>query len=170
MKRIKINLGSGKKYLDGYINCDIVKTIKADKYFDLDKPPYPFQDSFADEVLMDNVLEHVEDVGLVMEEIYRILKNQGILRIYVPYFKSDGAFQDPTHKHYFTEKTMDYFIEEFEYNYYTKIRFVKIKAELFCDNKTSLSKLRLLIPFKNILKYFFFNIFDGIYFELKAIK
>jgi len=169
-KIIKINLGAGKKYLDGYINCDVVTEIKADKYFNLDKPPYPFKDDSADEVLMDNALEHVQEIAPVFGEVYRILKNNGILRIYVPYIKSDGAFQDPTHKHFFTEHTMDYFTKEFDYNYYTKIRFSKVKAELFCDNKTPLSKIRYLIPFKNILKHFLFNIYDGIYFELRAIK
>lgn len=170
MKRNNINLGSGKKYLDGYINCDVVKNIKADKYFDLNKFPYPFNSNFADEVLMDNVLEHVDDVAKVVEEIYRILKPNGLFRIYVPYFKSDGAYQDPTHKHFFTERTMDYFAENFDYNYYTNIRFKKLKSELFCDNKTGLSKIRYIVPFKGILKYFLFNIYDGIYFELQAIK
>ncbi len=105
-----------------------------------------------------------------MEELYRILKKDALLRIYVPYFKSDGAFQDPTHLHYFTETSMDYYSIDFDYNYYSKARYKINKAVLFCANKTFKSKIRKFIPFKNILKFFFFNIYDGIYFELKAIK
>lgn len=89
---IKINLGSGQKYLEGYINCDVVREIKADKYFDLDHIPYPFKDNTADEVLMDNVLEHVQDISKVLSEIYRILKDNGRLRM-CPILKVMGLFK-----------------------------------------------------------------------------
>src|SRR5579864_294813 len=107
MKKIKINLGCGEKYLSGYINCDFVNTVKVDKIVDLNKFHYPFKTSYADEILMDNVLEHLDNIVLVMEELYRVLKKNGTLKIYVPYFKSDGAVNDPTHKHFFSENSMD---------------------------------------------------------------
>lgn len=165
-----INLGCGRKYIEGYINCDIAKSIKADKYFDLNKFPYPFSSGSADEILLDNVMEHLGSIPSVMEELHRILKHKGLLRIYVPYAKSDGAFQDPTHIHFFTEKSMNYFCDGFEFNYYSESRFTLLKAQLLCDNKTRLSKVRGIIPFKSVLKYFLFNIYDGIYFEMAAIK
>lgn len=163
----KINLGCGEKYLPGYINCDISGNVKTDKLFDLNKFPYPFKSDFAEEVLMDNVLEHVDSVVKVMEEVYRVLKQEGILRIYVPYAKSDGAVQDPTHTHFFTENSMNYFSKNNEFNYYTDKKFTLVKAQLFCANKTTKSKVRAFLPFKSILKYFLFNIYDGVYFELK---
>ena len=81
----KYNLGCGKKYIKGYINVDVTRSVKADLYFNLNKFPYPIKKKSADEVLMDNVLEHLDDVVLVMEEIYRILKPGGIVKIYLPY-------------------------------------------------------------------------------------
>lgn len=167
---IKINLGSGGRYMDGYINCDMLSSVKVDKVFNLDNIPYPFKSDYADEIYMDNVLEHLRDLVPVMEEIYRILKNNGRLRIYVPYGKSDWALQDPTHTHYFTERSMDYFCEGFSHNYYTKARYQLIKADLFCESRSFQAKIRNTIPFRNILKYFFFNMYDGIYFELKVKK
>lgn len=168
--KIKLNLGCGKKYIDGYINCDFVSSVKAEKHFNLNNIPYPFPDNFADEILLDNVLEHLIDVTTVMEEMYRLLKKNGVLKIFVPYFKSDGAFNDPTHLHYFSERSMDYYSTDFEYNYYSKARYKIVQANLFCANKSLKSKIRTFIPFKNILKFFFFNMYDGLYFELKAIK
>src|SRR3990172_10401098 len=111
---------------------------------------------------MDNVLEHLDDVVLVMEEIYRILKPGGIVKIYLPYAKSDGALQDPTHKHLFTEKSMDYFRQDDKYNYYTNAKFRILVSKPFNANKTLLSKMRVFIPFKPVLKYFLLNIYDGL--------
>ncbi|KKR11997.1 MAG: Methyltransferase domain protein [Candidatus Woesebacteria bacterium GW2011_GWA1_39_21] len=166
----KYNLGCGKKYIKGYINVDVTRSVKADLYFNLNKFPYPIKKKSADEVLMDNVLEHLDDVVLVMEEIYRILKPGGIVKIYLPYAKSDGALQDPTHKHLFTEKSMDYFRQDDKYNYYTNAKFRILVSKPFNANKTLLSKMRVFIPFKPVLKYFLLNIYDGLYFEMKAVK
>ncbi|OGK09914.1 hypothetical protein A2767_01830 [Candidatus Roizmanbacteria bacterium RIFCSPHIGHO2_01_FULL_35_10] len=167
---IKINLGCGQKYLKGFINTELNKSVKADLYFNLNKFPYPFRNSYATYILMDNVLEHLDNVIKVMQEIHRILKPNGMVKIIVPYFKSDGAYQDPTHKHFFTEKSMDYFSYSGEYNYYTKSRFKILKKEISSSNSTALSKLRYIIPLKSILRYFLFNMFDQLIFELRAIK
>lgn len=165
----KINLGCGKKYLEGYINTDVNRSVKADVYFNLNRIPYPFKKNFADLIRLDNVLEHLDDIPKVMQELHRILKPAGIAEIYLPYAKSDGAFQDPTHKHFFTEKSMDYFTKDFEFGYYSKSKFEIVEKRLFNANKTRLSKLRIIVPFKNILRYFILNIFDGVYFKLRAV-
>lgn len=167
---LKLNLGCGAKYLTGYVNCDVVKTIKADKYFNLEEFPYPFKENSVKEVLMDNVLEHMDDVVGVVDEVYRILRPGGVLKVYVPYGKTDWAFQDPTHKHYFTEKSVNYFLTGSDYHFYTKSDFVLVKCELSLNPKTTIGKVRYLLPFKNILKYFLFNIYDQLYFEIKAVK
>jgi SAM-dependent methyltransferase len=165
----RINLGCGAKYLHGYINCDVLTNVKADKHFDFDVFPYPFQSDFADEIFMDNVLEHLQDVRKVMGELHRILRTGGRLRIIVPYAKSDWAFQDPTHRHFFTEKTMDYFSEGFEYSFYTPYRFKVIRAELASDSVNLRQKLRNLIPFRSILRFFLFNLYDTVQFELEKM-
>lgn len=164
---LKLNLGCGEKYLPGYINCDISPLVKADKYFDLNQFPYPFADESADEILMDNVLEHLDNIVAVMQELYRILAPHGLLKIYVPYAKSDWAFQDPTHRHFFTEQTMAYFCETHPYAYYSPVKFRLLKVKFYAHSYTWRHKLRNLIPFRPILRYFLFNMYDGIYFELQ---
>jgi ubiquinone/menaquinone biosynthesis C-methylase UbiE len=170
MKQIKLHFGCGKKYLEGYINCDMLTTIKTDISFDMNVVPYPFRNNYADEILMDMVLEHVDDVPAVMQETHRILKKNGVVKIYVPYAKSEWAYQDPTHKHFFNEKSMLYFADDYAYNYYTDSRFTILKNTLYTSKDTMLSRMRNSIPFRNILKHFFFNMYDGIYFEMKAVK
>lgn len=166
---MKINLGCGRRYLEGWVNCDVVSTVKADRQFDLNRFPYPFDDGVANEILLDNVLEHLDDVIKVVEECHRILAVGGRLKIIVPYGKTDWALQDPTHKHFFTEKSMDYFRPDFPFNFYTHARFQICEASLYGDRQTILHKLRNALPFKNVLRYFFFNIYDGIRFDLEKI-
>jgi SAM-dependent methyltransferase len=166
---VKINLGCGRKYLEDHINCDVLPSLRADKHFDLEIFPYPFDSESADEILLDNVLEHLTDVIKVMNEVHRILKRGGVVKIIVPYAKSDWSFQDPTHKHFFTEKSMDYFAPDFAYNFYSSCRFEIRKADLIYDNSTIRHKLRNLIPLRSILRYFLYNLYDGVYFEMVKI-
>ena len=166
---MKINLGCGRRYLEGWVNCDVAASVKTDKQFDLNRFPYPFPGQVADEILLDNVLEHLDDVIKVVEECHRILKPGGHLKILVPYGKTDWALQDPTHKHFFTEKSMEYFRPDFPFNFYTQARFNIREARLFGDRTTRLHKLRNALPFKNVLRYFFFNIYDGIRFDLEKV-
>ncbi len=164
---LKLNLGCGGKYLAGYVNCDVLPEVKADRHFDLTCVPYPFETDSVDEVWMDNVLEHLDDLLQVMGELHRILRPGGRLRVLVPYAKSDWALQDPTHKHFFTEQTMHYFCEGWPYNYYVPFRFRLITAKLYGNSDTFRQKLRNLIPFKSVLRYFLYNLYDGLYFELE---
>ena len=166
---LKLNLGCGQKYLPGYVNCDVLPHVRADRYFDLNRPPYPFADGAADEIWMDNVLEHLDDLLAVMAELHRLLRPGGRLKIRVPYAKSDWAFQDPTHKHFFTEQTMHYFCEGWPYSFYVPFRFRLIEARLFGDANNWRQRLRNWIPFKSVLRYFLFNLYDGVYFELEKL-
>lgn len=169
-KYMKLNLGCGNKKIDGYTGVDFIKTAGTDIVHNLNSLPYPFTDSSIEEIIVNNVLEHLDDLIAVMEELHRILKADGILKINVPYAKSDGAFKDPTHKHFFTEKTFQYFTDDYEYNYYSKARF-EIKEIKFITWSNRLGqKVRNLIPFRAFFKYFLLNMYDELYFELRCVK
>ena len=166
---LKLNLGCGEQYREGYVNCDVLPQVKADRYFDLDCFPYPLESDSADEILMDNVLEHLEDIPRVMAELHRVLKPGGRLKLIVPYAKTDWAFQDPTHRHYFTERSMDYFAAGTRYSFYSVPKFSVVKTELVGHTTNWMHKVRNLLPFKFVLRYFLFNIYDVIHFELMKV-
>ncbi|MCD6381657.1 MAG: methyltransferase domain-containing protein, partial [Candidatus Aenigmarchaeota archaeon] len=118
MKKI-LELGSGKKpYLgkkdEKVIHLDIVKLPHVEIVHDLNKFPWPFKDNEFDEIRADNVIEHLDDLVKVMEEIWRILKPKGIVKVWVPYFAHPNAFTDITHKHFFTLHSFDYFDQRTE--------------------------------------------------------
>ncbi len=121
---IRLNLGCGRDVRHGWVNVDKVKLDGVDVVHDLDMFPYPFDDNSVDYILMKHTLEHLDDVVRVMEECHRILKPNGRLEIIVPYYKYKSAFTDPTHRHFFTEQSMDYFLVDSDYdNWYTDKKF-----------------------------------------------
>jgi len=87
----------------------------------------PFNDEEFDEVLAYDIIEHIIDVIPLIEEIYRVLKPKGIVRIRTTNYKFSNAFRDPTHYHFFTDQSFDYFDPSSElfsrYGHISKARF-----------------------------------------------
>ena len=107
---LKLNLGSGGRPLEGYINVDKNSNIPhVNVVHDLDNYPWPFEDNSVNEIVMNQCLEHLLDRNRAMKEIYRILKKGGMAKISVPHFTWQYAFTDPTHKHFFAYNTFFYY-------------------------------------------------------------
>lgn len=94
----KLNLGCGKDIKKGYINVDFEKFPGVDKVYDLNKKPYPFKKNSFKEILMRNILEHLENPYEVMKEIWRIAKPNARIKIRVPHFSSCNVWGDLQHK------------------------------------------------------------------------
>ena len=127
-KRI-LHIGSGSRILPGAETVDILALPGVDVVHDLDVFPWPYEDSSFDLIYGHNVFEHLEDQIATMEEFWRILKPTGRVVLTVPYFRSVDAFTDSTHEHFFTSRSLNYFIDaknsQSEYKYTTKL-FSKI--------------------------------------------
>jgi SAM-dependent methyltransferase len=65
--------------------------------FKVDITDMPFKDEYFDVVLCNHVLEHIDDDGAAMGELFRVLKADGWAILQVP-IDSDRAetFEDPT--------------------------------------------------------------------------
>lgn len=122
-----LDLGCGKRKRPGSVGIDINPNTDADIIHNLNQFPYPFSDSEFDEIYVDNVIEHLEDVFAVMEELRRISRPEGLVTIYVPYFRSHWAFIDSTHRHFFTVDSFSYLdpghIHHRLYNFYSTAEF-----------------------------------------------
>ena len=68
----------------------------------------PFPDETFDHARAFDIIEHVVFVVPLMEEIHRVLKDQGTLFIHTTHYKNPNAFTDPTHFHAFTLESFDY--------------------------------------------------------------
>lgn len=72
--------------------------------------PYPFKSGSAKYILLSHVLEHLDNTGDVLKECHRILSDDGVLEIRVPY-KIQSS--NPFHIRIFDEYSLDYFIYPF---------------------------------------------------------
>jgi SAM-dependent methyltransferase len=96
----------------------------------LDRRPWPFPDDRFEVVHAYDVVEHLDDIVAAMEEIHRVCKHGAVVRIMVPHFSCANAFTDPTHRHYFSVASFNYFTGDNEFDFYTDRRFRKRKAEI----------------------------------------
>ena len=141
MRIKKLNFGCGHDIKKGWINSDISKFKGVDKVFNFNIFPYPFKKNEFNEIYADNILEHLDDITHVMKELHRISKPNGLLRIIVPYYNCFGAYNDITHKHYFSHLSFEPFYKSnTRGNYFIKEKFVLKELRLV---PTRLGKLFL---------------------------
>jgi SAM-dependent methyltransferase len=152
-----LDLGCGSSKKENALGVDSNARVNPDVIHDLNVFPYPFENDSFGEIYMDNSLEHLNEVIPVIEEVYRILKPGGFVKIIVPYFRSLWAFGDITHKKFFTVRSMEMFdtyspiAKKYDY---TKARFI-IEKIVFNENLKNriIKKIILKLANKWPLKY-----------------
>lgn len=108
---MKLNIGSGEKRLEGWVNIDKYPSHPDDREGDLNAR-IDLPDACADEIMLDNVIEHLDDIVHAMKEIRRLLKPGGIVHILTPHYSSDSSWRDPTHKHHLSYFSFDMFCRD----------------------------------------------------------
>ena len=95
---MKINLGSGYKRIDGFLNVDDDPLVSPDFLCNIEKEKLPFDDNSVEEIRAHHIFEHI-GAGFIplMQEIYRVSKHDAILDILVPHHFHDNYYSDPTH-------------------------------------------------------------------------
>jgi SAM-dependent methyltransferase len=143
MDKIKLNLGCSDDLKPGYINidryggepthflnlsdaCFHMVEFRDDVVYAGDiSMRLPFLDGEVDEIYAKDVFEHVDNKDYpgnrgkiwVLNESYRVLKNGGLLEMFVPCVHmrdmsmNPGAFADPTHVSFWTHDDRYYFTE-----------------------------------------------------------
>jgi SAM-dependent methyltransferase len=126
----RLNLGCGTDVRAGYVNLDAASLPGVDVVHDLDVLPLPFEDGAFREIVCQDVLEHVDLVG-VLRECHRILVPGGVLSMRSPHFSSAAAHIDPTHRRAFSIETLDFFASEGRFanrGYYFDFRFSRLAS------------------------------------------
>ena len=127
---IKLNLGSGPRKLEDYINIDIRENVRPDIVADLSQG-FPFKSDLVDEVRAFDFLEHIplgKTIGLI-EEIFRVLKPGGFFEHFTPSTCGRGAFQDPTHVSFWNINSWFYYTNPAWNIYNVKALFGILKLE-----------------------------------------
>lgn len=104
---LKLNLGSRDRNFPGFVSVDIAPP--ADVITDLSKR-WPWADNTVEEVKALQIFEHIADSIHVMNELWRVCMPGALIEMEVPSAsRGAGAFQDPTHKSFWTLNTFQYF-------------------------------------------------------------
>ena len=172
-ERRKLCIGSGNKKREDAVNIDIVSSTGPDICHNLNETPWPLPDHWFEECHAYDVIEHLNDIVATMEEIHRVCRNGATVRITVPHFSCSNAFTDPTHRHYFSCFSLNYFTGEHEFSFYSDRRF-KRKANQIVFASTFVNKIvhRLANRFPAEYERRWAWIFPAwfLYFELEVVK
>lgn len=183
---IKLNLGCGKDLKEEYINLDIVD-YGGNQVHDLNSFPYPFEENYFDEIYASHILEHLNNFHDSISEIYRILKPNGILIVYAPFFLNTKFFGEPDHKIPFSIRTFDNyeyienkklkFYEKWKLkhrtNYEGKAQFEVLEKKFITSHFILLKWMDIIVNIEPVIyERLFAGIFspEEIYFKLRAIK
>ena len=185
MKILDIGCGNSKIKAespnDKVIGIDIAKLKGVNIVHDLEKTPLPFKNDEFDAVVSHHVLEHIRNFIPLMNDIWRITKKEGIVRIKTPFYSSWGQFNDPTHVRFFTPFTFSYFEGDNIYSHEVKkigkkINFKVEKVRInFGIGKSSIMN-RVFNPILNINHRFYCRFFAWIFpaaeieFVLRVVK
>lgn len=113
---LKLNIGSGRRRLPGFLNVDNNENAgDVGVVHDLDSFPWPFEDSSVQEIVMDHALEHLEDTISVILELYRICANGATVTIRTPHFSCNWTH--PGHKRAIGVGLFDHFNQGNEEHY-----------------------------------------------------
>ena len=125
------------------------KIFKADLAVD----PIPFEDNFFDGVCAFDFIEHIPRLIYspsrrysfveLMNEIYRVLKPDGLFFSYTPAFPSAAAFKDLTHVNIITEETFPVYFDNLSRvaSMYGFNGYFQIRDQKWNENETHLMTL-----------------------------
>lgn len=135
----QLNLGCGHDIRPGWVNLDSADLPGVDVVHNLDVLPLPFEDARFDEIVCQDVLEHVELVP-VMAELHRIVAPGGRLHIRVPHFTARTAYSDPTHRRVFAIDTFSFFVSDalLDRGYYFDFHFASVERAAITFHATRL--------------------------------
>ncbi|HEY3830260.1 MAG TPA: methyltransferase domain-containing protein [Solirubrobacteraceae bacterium] len=124
-----LDIGCGSSKTPGAVGLDVSADTDADVVHDLDAFPYPIEDASFDQILLQDVLEHVQRPIALFEELHRIARPGARIQLRTPHFSSVLAYGDPTHRHYFSTIAIRSLAEP-RFAHYTDIRFRVVHVTL----------------------------------------
>jgi len=108
---MKLNLGSGPRPKEGFVNCDHVRQAGTNVVLDLGRV-LPFKTESIEAIFSNSTLHYVPNDSkvLVMNEIWRVLLTGGQAEIRVPSALFPDAYAPPSARSQWQVVTFDYFI------------------------------------------------------------
>lgn len=95
---MKINIGSGTKRFEGYVNVDSDPHCNPDYVVKLGYDHLPFEDNSVSEVIAHHIFEHIGDgFFFFIQDLYRVCCDSAFVHVHVPHPRHDYFLGDLTH-------------------------------------------------------------------------
>jgi hypothetical protein len=110
----KLNIGSGYKRYEGFLNVDGDINCNPDYLVNLETDKLPFEDNSVEAVKAYHILEHLgEGYFNLLKELYRVCGSGAIIDVIVPHHFHEVFLNDPTHRRPITVEGMRLFSKKF---------------------------------------------------------
>jgi len=182
MKILDLGCGVNKWKSDGdtVIGLDMRGGDGVDVVHNIENLPLPFEANTFDLIIARSIMEHIRDLPKLLDELYRILKPGGSLKIWSPHFSSPMAYACPEHLKYMSVQFFDYYYtksKDIAPSYYSEKGFIVKDKKLnytaaFATNKVMVALGRIMSPIVNLNHKFYEKFLSGliicdeVYFEL----
>lgn len=187
-----VDIGAGPWKTPGAVSLDGNPSCSPDILWNLDTYPWPIGDGECDVVVANHVLEHLENPIRAIEEIHRIVKPEGVVKIAVPHFSGRMAWWNPEHRRAFSIGLFEYFGPGQEMISSSRARFTVQRIRLHWSppprpgtERPTGRVFRHVIAFMNVVITFLANLnidicervwcywvggFNELSFEVRAVK
>lgn len=108
---MRLNLGCGNDYRDGYVNVDLNNNVRVDEVVDLENEMLPWADSSCEEIIANHLVEHIWKRDRFMNECWRVLKPGGKMHVETPTAGTVAYWKDPTHVSGWIPQTFRYYCD-----------------------------------------------------------
>jgi predicted SAM-dependent methyltransferase len=148
---MKLNIGCGKDYKEGFVNIDGNENLKADYHIDIDKFDLAkyLGENKLDEIYAKDIIEHFTHWKAVelLKQFYKMLKPNGLLTIITPDFQTIIESEKPIkEKLLWIYGGQDYFNDDEDRKFYPQFYCHK-----FCWIQEDLVEQLKEIGFRNIV-------------------
>ena len=106
-----LDVGCGDNKQQNCVGMDRRQMEGVDVVHDAEVLPWPFEKDTFSRIVMSHLMEHLKPWLAIdiMNEMWRIMKPEGVLMMVMPYPGSYGHWHDPTHIKPWNEATARYF-------------------------------------------------------------
>lgn len=151
-----LDLGSG----DNFLKSTILKNNWNYKSLDIDnlnfeKDKFMFENNTFDVIISLAVIEHLDDPSIFLREIYRVLKNNGILFLSTPnwHYSKENFYDDFTHKKPYTPKSISNLLKIYKFSNIQTFPNLRCKSKWWYKGKYKFFKARYFLPFDGDVKF-----------------
>jgi len=179
MKILDLGCGPHKVEVDNaeVIGLDFYDKTSADVICNLEEGKLPFEDNEFDGIYTIHTLEHIRNLIPLIDEMWRIVKPEGRIRILVPYFASSLAHSSIDHVRFFSYTSFNPYREEDKFHPRWHPTTFKVKAKYQFSKHYGLKTIGKFVEFIiNKIPRIYQRLFcfilptEAIYYELEVVK